>query len=150
MNKSKRWPLSIALFYSLFVIAFIIFMFFSFDNNYQMVTENYYDKTLKYEEQIARIRNTNALEIKPVLNPSLATNEIILLMPSSFEYKSIKGKITFFRPSDKTLDQTIKLKINENNIQVIPVSGIVTGKWNVQLLWTDGNLDYYFEQVLVL
>ncbi len=150
MNKSKRWPLSIALFYSLFVIAFIIFMFFSFENNYQMVTENYYDKTLKYEEQIARIRNTNALEIKPVLNPSLATNEIILLMPKFFDYNSIKGKIIFFRPSDKTLDQTIKMKINENNIQVIPVSGIVTGKWNVQLLWTDGNLDYYFEQVLVL
>jgi nitrogen fixation protein FixH len=150
MNKDNRWPFSITLFYSLFVAAFIIFMFFSFDNNYQMVTENYYQKSLNYEEQITRIKNTNALETKPLFNPSRTTNEIFLIMPEIFNNKNVKGKIIFFRPSDSNLDQTISLKLNENNIQIIPVTGIVTGKWQAQLFWSDGKTDYYYEQVLVL
>ena len=150
MDKNKSWPFSIAIFYSFFVVIFIAFMFYSFDNNIQMVTENYYEKTLNYEEQITRIRNTNALKTKPVFNANKATKEIYLIMPENFDKETVKGKITFFRPSDSNLDQTIDLKINENNVQVIPVSGIVDGKWEAQLLWTDGNLDYYYKQVLVL
>ena len=150
MNKNKKWPFSIALFYSLFVIAFIVFLFFSFDNTYQMVTDNYYEKTLKFEEHITRIRNTNALETKPVFNLNKATDEIFLVMPEVFDNKTVKGKIIFFRSSDTNLDQEINLKLNENNIQPIPVSGIVAGKWDVQLHWTDGQTDYYYEQVLVL
>ena len=72
------------------------------------------------------------------------------MMPKVFDHESVKGRITFFRPSDSNLDQSISLNINENNIQPIPVSGIVDGKWEVQLLWTDGNKDYYYEQVLIL
>ena len=115
-----------------------------------MVTENYYQKTLNYEEQITKIRNTNALKIKPKFTYNKVKGEILLFIPEVFDSKTTKGKITFFRPSDSKLDQAINLKLDENNIQLIPVSGIVNGKWNVQLSWTDGKQDYYYKQIMVL
>ncbi|KAA3610302.1 MAG: hypothetical protein D8M58_06215 [Calditrichaeota bacterium] len=150
MDKNKSWPYSITIFYVLFMIAMLSFLFFSFNNNIQMVTDNYYEKTLEYEDQINRIRNTNALKIKPVFNFNKASNEIFLIMPAVFDSSSITGKIVFFRPSDANLDQTIKLNINENHIQVIPVTGIVKGKWDVQLHWTADGTEYFYKQVLVL
>jgi hypothetical protein len=150
MKKGKSWPVFIGVFYGLFVLSLIGFMFFSFNNEVQMVTNNYYEKTLKYEEQITRIRNTNALATKPVFTPSKATNELFLVMPKIFNPKTVKGMITLFRPSDSSLDQVIDLKLSENNIQVISLSGLINGKWDIQLLWTDSKTDYYFKQVLIL
>lgn len=149
MDKNKAWPISIAVFYGIFVVALLIFLFFSFDNRIQMVTENYYEKTLTYEDQIERINNTKSLETAPEFKVTADRQAIHLVMPEVFD-SDITGKIIFFRPSDATLDQTLSLKLNPQNTQVIKVAGIVTGKWEVQLTWTDGQKEYYYKQILIL
>jgi hypothetical protein len=54
-----------------------------------------------------------------------------------------KGKVTFFRPSDKKLDFTIPIK--QISLFTYSTKLLQKGRWKVQVTWYDGALEYYLE-----
>jgi len=149
-KKDKSWPIGIFGFYTIFVLAMLGFMIFSFSNTMDMVEENYYEKSLNFEAQIEGIRNTNSLAIKPEFRVNKSIGQVILTLPQEFENDKLIGSIKFFRPSDASLDTGLNLKVNSENMQVIPVSNLQSGKWKVQLSWKYFDKNYYLEEVLIL
>jgi hypothetical protein len=144
------WPIGIFVFYGVFVVALVIAVFISVNNDMEMVTDNYYEKTLKYEEQIGRIRNTDTLPEKPQAVLSKDKAFLILTMPEISGTRDFKGDIHLFRPSNFRLDRKIPLQLSKQGIQLIPVSDLDTGKWQVQIQWAVAEKEYYFEKVLIL
>jgi nitrogen fixation protein FixH len=149
-KKGIGWPIGIFGVYGVFVAGLIVAVVLSVNNNVDMVTNNYYEKTLIYEQQITRIKNTQAFAHEPEMAFSRDKAFLILSMPMLIENDQYKGTIQFFRPSDSKLDKKFGLSCDAHGKQYIPLAEMSHGKWKLQLLWSDGQKEYYYEKVFIL
>ena len=149
-DHNKSWPYGIALFYGLFVLAMLGAWYFSTFHTPDMVEDNYYEQSIRYQEKIDQMNNARSLEKEPLLTFETARRRFIVKMPASFTGKSINGTILFFRPSDSKLDFRVDLSLDENLEQVVDLPNIYPGRWEVRLSWSDGNTRYYLEKIIVV
>ncbi|GMQ29364.1 FixH family protein [Algoriphagus confluentis] len=105
-----------------------------------LVTENYYEKEIKYQEQIEREKSASTLE-REVLVYDGASQSMVLDLPVG-----AKGNLQLFRPSDARLDQELILEITEAGKTLVPLKNLKPGYWRVQLTWSEGGVDYYQEK----
>ena len=149
-GKNSKWPAAIIIVYSIFAIGLIVIVLFTKSNNVQLVSDNYYEKTLIFENQIQASKNVKALSEEPDINIVKNTKQIILTLPLVFNPDQIRGEILLFRPSDAHQDDKIKMSFNSDNKQIISYNNMAAGKWKVMLNWTDGTKDYFFEKVIII
>ncbi len=153
-NKTKEtgriWPYGIAIFYGLFVMALLGAWYFSTFHKPDMVTADYYEKSIRYQKQIDEMENARKLTREPTLNYNKQEGRFYIEMPPSFAGKNISGTLRFFRPSDSKLDFSIELKLNSSLKQVVEMPGIYPGKWKLQFNWKDGEKEYYLEKIIVV
>lgn len=109
-----------------------------------LVTENYYEKEIKYQEHIEREKSAAALD-RVVLEFDGTTKTVFLDLPVGS-----KGSLQLFRPSDARLDQMVPLEITAPGKTSIPLSNLKSGYWRVQLTWTENGVDYYEEKKINL
>ncbi|MDF2158630.1 FixH family protein [Algoriphagus sp. CAU 1675] len=110
----------------------------------ELVTENYYEQEIKYQDQIDKQMSTLALD-REVLVFDASNKTLVLDLPIG-----AKGKLNFFRPSDEKLDQEFLLNIMEEKNKTIPVHSLKEGYWKVQLSWTENGTSYYQEKKINL
>ncbi len=139
-----NWGKSIFIFYSLFVIALLSFVVFSFSVDVNLVAEDYYQQEIAYEDQIARIKNTKSLDETPTI--TLKNNVVVLSFPAELKPK---GRIHFFRPSDVSMDRKIAIALGADGTQPIDFSTQEAGKWIVKITWAQENKEYYQEFIIV-
>ncbi|AFM03105.1 hypothetical protein Fleli_0641 [Bernardetia litoralis DSM 6794] len=140
-----NWGTGIFLFYSAFVIFMLSLVFMSMQQDIQLVTENYYAKGVDFQTQINEQSNVAALKEKPTIK-QLENGNVEITFPDSDS--KIEGEIAFFRPSDKDLDFTIPIQLQENKNQLIKQK-IEQGLWKVKLSWTEKDKKFFQETVLV-
>jgi hypothetical protein len=103
-----------------------------------LVTDKYYEKSLKYQDEIDRQSRTNSLNEEVKIN--FNGQELTFLFPEDYKNKNISGEIYFYRPSNPKLDFKIPLLLNEASSQIIPTQRLEKGFWRLKLNWTmDGN-----------
>jgi len=135
-----NWGKSIALFYTLFVIAILSVVAFAFTQDVNIISEDYYQQEIAYEDQITRIKNTENLDVKPFIE--LKGNYVEVVFPVELKPK---GNILFFRPSDGSKDRRLPISLGANGTQQIDFSTQQQGKWIAKLLWSEGEKEYYQE-----
>jgi hypothetical protein len=109
-----------------------------------LVTENYYEKEIKYQDQIDREKSTAALDREVVVFDA-SSKTIFLDLPVG-----AKGNLQLFRPSDARLDQDLPLNITSEGKTAILLDKLKTGYWRVQLTWTEDEKEYYQEKKINL
>lgn len=109
-----------------------------------MVTENYYEKELKYQDQIDRETSAAGLD-RDVLVFDAQAKSMVLDLPVG-----AKGSLKLFRPSDERLDQELSLDILELGKTTVPLEKLKSGYWKVQLTWTENGVDFYQEKKISL
>ncbi len=129
-----------------FIMYFVITM--STDNSYShdLVTDQYYQQELKYQDEINAEINANKLEEKLSIvktNKGLTVN-----FPKYFTPKNISGKVFLYRPSSKQLDFEIPISISKSYL-LVPEQRLVDGRWNIKILWKYKNKDYLIKKELV-
>ena len=121
----------------------IIFM----TQDVSLVSDNYYEKSLVYQDEIDKQSRTKSLSEQVKI--SFDGEVISISFPPEYLAKEISGEIFFYRPSDPKLDFKLPLQLTEGN-QFIPVSRIDKGFWRVKLNWImDGNV-YYNERAITV
>jgi len=148
MKKSTLWPIGITAVYTFFVLAMIVFIIFSLNVNVELVEDDYYQKGLKYQTQIDRVRNTAKLSqpLKYLFNKK--NKKYIITAPQNIELSKISGDVIFFRPSNRKMDKKIQLKFDSNGVFVSSMSSMEKGYWRVKIFWNIGQMDYYNEDIL--
>lgn len=116
----------------------------------EFVTENYYDKELKFQDQIDHSQNAEKLSEKIKVSQNTNEGTISISYPSSIDWKSVSGQITFFKPDNADLDFDVKAMCDENHMQQVNSTKMKRGWWNVKISWASGETPYYFEQKLLL
>lgn len=139
-----NWGTKIVIAFIIFIIATLSVVIFFMSQKVDVVTENYYEKELKYQEQINRIARTKALKdtIK-VIND----NKVIFVKFPNIPDRNAGDKnfILLYRPSDKTKDVKIPVVTDTNNTQSVSIERIEKGYWKIQINWTSSGSEYYHE-----
>lgn len=130
---------------TLLLIAFVLFMstlvYMTFQEDFYLVTDNYYTEGINYDEVQEKIEKVKALKEKISFNQS--EGKINITMPT--EVKG--GTVHFFRPSNGTLDFKVPIVSREFYVDKTKVK---TGRWIMKFTWTDGVEEYYFEESIAI
>ncbi|MCF8239224.1 MAG: FixH family protein [Saprospiraceae bacterium] len=143
-----NWGWGIAIFYSVFVLSFIVILFYAFGQDNSLVTENYYDTDLAYQDHKDKMANYTALTDKVMESYHGDTRTYNIQFPAGMS--SISGEVHFYRPSTASLDQRVPIQTDASNQQVIPVEQLMSGQWMVQIEWTSEGRPYFKETRLVI
>jgi hypothetical protein len=150
MKNKLNWGWGIALVYIFFAVATLAFVIFSRFHQMDLVTKEYYEEELKYEEQINRQKRTSALEHGLQWEFARAAKTVILKFPKNLAENAITGNIMFFRPSDATQDNIIPIQLSEEAHQLVNVAHLSPGKWRMKIFWNVGEQEYYNEDILFI
>jgi hypothetical protein len=119
----------------------------SMNQDINLVSKDYYKQEIEYEDQIQRIRNTQALEEAPEITLDRMGLSIIISFPEGLVSEDLNGYVHLFRPSDSSLDKKYRLELDGSGSQIISISGHLKGLWKVKLLWGSKGSEYYLEKI---
>lgn len=148
MGKIFNWGFGIAaalVLFAMFLVSIIVF--FSFQN-FDLVSEDYYDKEIAYQEQIDKMKR--ARELPENLKIIKEAAVLKLSFPKIFHNDSITGKIHFYRADDAKKDFSMPVRPDSNNIMHLPSAGMDAGLWKIQVEWQAGGESYYYEEKVVI
>ncbi|MFH1196264.1 MAG: FixH family protein [bacterium] len=143
-----NWGKGIALTYILFIVVVLIMVAFSFTKEVNLVTDDYYEKEIKYQEQIEKLENTEQLAEKPEIK--IVNRQIEVIFPSVFNPFDVSGDIHFYRPADNKNDRTVELNLDGNSIQKIPIENMARGLWKIKIDWLAKDKKYYLEKIVII
>jgi len=150
MKKSNHWPFGIAFIYIAFVIILIGLVIFSQYQKADLVTENYYEKEIRYQQQINRIQRTESLSSPIHWTHDQSNKQLTIQFPEEMKLKTIKGQILFFRPSDAQQDKIIALHLSPEGTQTISTEHLSQGYWKLKIFWQINDQDFYKESPLII
>lgn len=118
--------------------------------NIHLVTENYYEKEIAYQDQIDSETNTAALKAVPKIEYAKESGMLTVHYASMAPGDAPTGNILFFRPSDAKQDFSVPLKMDQLQQQKISVADLEKGLWKIKMEWAAVGKKYYLEERLVV
>lgn len=145
MFKKFNWGHGIILGLGSF-IAFILFMIFIFPNgqqNAEMVSDNYYDDELNYQQIIDAKKNAELL--KETLRYEQLATGIKVNFPESVNPD--KGEIHFdlYRTNDSNLDIKKDLNLDSQKSFTIPKQVLSAGSYTLKVKWSQDKKPYQID-----
>ncbi|MBZ9729250.1 FixH family protein [Salegentibacter sp. JZCK2] len=137
--------IGMALFIS-FILYLVINMLTDKKFNHDLVTEEYYQKELYYQEEIDA--ETNAFALEENISDRRVENGWIIEFPEYLELSKISGNLNFYRPSDENLDFNIPLKLTSYQI-FIKDEQLKKGRWNINIHWEYEETPYLYKNEIV-
>lgn len=130
-----------------FILYFVISA--STDSKYKhdLVSPNYYEEELNYQNEIDW--EQNAILDKVVPRITLNTETIDFIFPTQKSVSDSKGYINFYRPSNKVLDLKIPINLKDSIIQ-ISKEKLVEGRYDIKVFWTNNNRNYMYKKSILL
>ena len=148
-KKSRiNWGTGVVIGIIVFVVVSITMTIIFMTQDVSLVSDNYYEKSLSYQNEIDKQSRTKSLDEEVKIN--FSGEAINILFPSTYLDKDLSGEIYFYRPSNPSLDIKIPLELNEEGNQLILAKIFEKGFWRLKLNWTmDGN-GYYNERAITI
>lgn len=139
--KNLNWGhgLMIALGCFIVFILFLILVFPMGKQNAEMISNDYYEEELKYQDVIDAKGNAEALKEIPAYKAGNDGMEITF--PESIKVDEDKVDFVLFRTEDSNLD--IKKEVTlQNNKFIIPTKVISKGSYTLKLKWSENKKPY--------
>lgn len=121
-------------------MIFILSLIFFAGNMGEMVTEDYYEKTIHYQDDIDAAQRANALSQKPEITEQ-ANGYLI-----KFHEKPESGEVLFLRSNNSKEDIIKPIKLNARNEMLIHAVDLAKGEYEVSLRWKQGAQDYLVKE----
>lgn len=126
-----------------FIMYFVISMMTNKKYDHDLVTENYYQKELIYQQSIDKEINAKKLDEQVIWKKT--PEGMLITFPQSLKIKDIKGKVFLYRPSNKHLDFEMPITLS-NHTLLIPDNRLLDGRWNLSVEWEYDNVEYLFKE----
>jgi nitrogen fixation protein FixH len=126
-----------------------MFVYKAMNQDVDLVSKDYYDQEIKYQDQIEKVKRTQALG-DVMLDYNAEANTILLQLPATYKDKSLTGTITLFRPSDDEMDKKLPLQLGRDHSQLLETVDLKSGIWKVRVDFSDGEETYYSEKTIQL
>jgi len=123
------------------ITGFLSLLYITTRERIDMVTEDYYPKELKYEDQIIKTKNYNALREKVIVK---VEDQVSINFPKQLgTAQQITGLVHFYRPSDKLLDVETELVLNDSYAMFFDKENFKEGKYEVIIEWQAGEKPFF-------
>ena len=132
------------------ITFFVGFAVWTFQDDVELVYDNYYDKDVVFDQQIKRVGRTQALPFKPSLNYHQQNETLTIKFPLALGHSPTSGEVLLFRPANLKHDRLFKLTLQGDSLQTIQLPGLDPGLWRIKINWTSGGQEYYLEQALMV
>ena len=143
-----NWGTGIVIAFALF-ISFILYFIFKVQSNpkydNELVIEEYYKNDAKFGDEMIRVQNAQDLKQKPVI--SNTSEGITIVFPEVFVSNEIKGKVSFYRPSDKKNDFEVPILLSNSSLNV-PKEKLLGGRWDINMEWQYEGKQYLTKETI--
>jgi nitrogen fixation protein FixH len=141
------WGVGITITIVVFMLVSLWLIYFSFNQEVNLVRDDYYEAEVQFNEKMETINRTNLLTER--INISLVPQNIQVVFPESFSHDKIKGSIFLYRPSDRDLDLKLPIELDSSKVQLISTENMLNGLWKIKIEWNvDTNI--YFNDKLIM
>ncbi len=136
-----NWGWGILLTLILFIVFIVNLVYKCTQVDFDLVADNYYEKEIRYQQHIDK--EENALGLRQDLVISREDGSVKLTFPPGFSPENLSGSIHFFRPDDASLDFLLDVNPDAELTQLIPVSELRKGWWEIKVDWNSGSTGYF-------
>lgn len=137
------WGTGIAIVYGLFAACTATFVAFAMRHPVQLVSDDYYARSLHHDQHRAAIENADRLGLDVLVAD--ATGQFVTISLPTAQAHDARGGLRLYRPSDATADRSVGLTLDAEGRQRVRLDGLVAGRWVAQLDWTSGGRVFYHE-----
>ena len=149
MRKWKwNWGTGLAIALGLFVLSMGYTMYLVFQQRFDLVTTNYYEEELAYQETIDR--KEQALELNESCKLELKDGQLRLDFPSELEGLQATAEILMYCQTDARNDFTIAEENWTIKDLTLPAGKLTTGKWIAKITLDTETEEYYFDPSITL
>ncbi len=127
-------------------IAFILFLILVFPlgkQNADMISHNYYEEELVYQDIIDAKKRADQLEEKPTYQQT--KNGIVLAFPKNIKVDNKSIDFVLFRTDDSNLDIKKTEILDSNNNLNIPSKVLIPGSYTFKVKWKNNKEAYQID-----
>ena len=129
-----------------FILYFVIIASTDQKADHNLVTDEYYQEELKYQEEIDALKNANGLDGKFEFKQ---TDEGLKIeIPENIRQHNTEGTVSFYRPSNKQLDFDLSISLSNPHL-LIPDNRLLGGRWDIKIRWKHLDKDYLVKESIV-
>jgi hypothetical protein len=148
MKIKFNWGTGIVLALVIMVSGMLYLVSIALRQNDDLVENDYYQKSITYQQHIDEARNNNALSEK--IRFELSPVSLKLSFPKLANSQEFEGEIHFYSPVEEKRDMTIKIKLDSMYNQIIDLKSLQKGRYQVKIDWKTGKVSYYQEEDIIL
>jgi len=148
MKIKINWGTGIVIALVVMISGMIYLVSIAVRQDYDLVDNDYYQKSVNYQQHIEEVKNTAALAEKIKFDQS--ADSLKITFPDLENIREYSGEIHFYSPVEEKRDETVKLKLNGNFIQSIGLKSLKSGRYTVKIDWSVGKVSYYQEEEITL
>jgi nitrogen fixation protein FixH len=137
------WGYKILFVYLAFVIGILFMVYKASREKFDLVTPDYYDAELKFQNVIDDKQRTAELSAPPKITHSV--NAVSIQLSDEFLNKDVKGELFLYRPSDASKDVKRSFNTNKSFVE-IPLDKELSGAYEIKLSWKASGKTFYNEQ----
>lgn len=140
------WGTKIIITFAVFMSGMLGMVFFVAGLQMDLVEDNYYEKEIKYQDEIDMLNETKELDTQLEINYN--GKEISFIFPEQGSMPT--GEIHFYRPSDAGKDFKVNVNANSQRAQNIEADMLARGIWKVQVTWFADNKKFFKEESIYI
>lgn len=142
------WPWAIVITLVIFATFMVGVSVYISSDKFQLVSEDYYDETLKYEETIEQKKALEKLNAPPSVQYSFSDKVLSVSFPEEYRKDVKQSELKFYRPDDPAKDFSQTIDVDESGSFSLSTQELKFGNWKMTLKWKLGEQSYFIEQDL--
>ena len=127
------WGTGIVIVLVLFATMMLTFLVKSFTKEHQLVTENYYEQELVYQDRIDDLNRAKREEIDVQVKQANGA----MAVGFSDGKRRTQGQFFFKRPADSKYDLIIEIQTDSTGMQLLNRNEFIRGKYEFSAKWVD-------------
>lgn len=146
--KIFNWPRSISIAIIIWCVFFAAFAIYSGNFKSDLVKQDYYEDQEMLNIKTKKITNSTDKIVK--ISNDQQQNLLEFKFPPSEDFNLIKGKVTFYRPSDQDQDRIYEVILNEIGTQNFSTNELIPGFWRVIIEWKNNEMEFMQKEQLII
>ena len=141
------WGYKIMLAYLVFIGGIALLVVMSVKEKQELVTNDYYEQELKFQDKINEVENANSLSAKIMIEAT--GNEITFFFPQEMKGITIQSDIMMYSPSSILKDRHLTGNTTDGKLG-FKNQKISTGNYTCKISWTASGKKYYDERKITV
>jgi len=123
-----------------------VLVYLSIKQDIPMVSKNYYEQELEYQDKLDAMNNADAYDKQFTL--TIAENKVLIQLPQALSGSIQQGTAYFYCPANEAMDHTVQLAASGNGLYTFSRSELRAESYIVKLSFVAGEKSYYKEMPL--